>query len=354
VLIIEFGVVNMPLDDRKKRILEAVINDYILTAEPIGSRTIAKRYDLGVSSATIRNEMADLEEMGYLEQPHTSAGRIPSDKGYRFYVNNILEHYLNETYDYEFESFNEVFAEIDEIVKKYAKLLSSITNHTIVVKMPRIDENTIKKIQILPVDSNKLILLVMTESGIMKNYLISLKDNIDSNLFEFLNNLINNKMIGKRKREVDKTLRDEIKKESGNAIGFIDKITDTILNGLKQMDETDLYSEGISNILNFPEYKDLFKAKTFFDLIDNRDIMNSVLEPEDDSIEVTIGSESKFEEMWDLSIIKSTYKINGEIVGTFGIIGPTRMNYKRLINEINMMSNELSKVLSYIYQENKR
>ncbi|SNX55235.1 heat-inducible transcriptional repressor HrcA [Thermoanaerobacterium sp. RBIITD] len=344
----------MPLDDRKRKILEAIINDYILTAEPIGSRTIAKRYNLGISPATIRNEMADLEEMGYLEQPHTSAGRVPSDKGYRFYVNNIIEHYLNERYNNKFNIFNEMFAEIDEIVKKYARILSNMTNHTIVVKMPKINENTIKRVQIMPVDSNKIILLVITESGIIKNYLINLKENIDGSLFEFLNNLINNKVTGKREKEVNNDLKNEIKRESGNAKSIIDEITETIINGLKQMDETELYSEGTSNILNFPEYRDLIKARMFFDLIENKEIMNTILEPDDDLIDVTIGSENKFEEMKDLSIIKSTYKINGETVGTFGIIGPTRMNYKKLINEINTMSKELSRVLSYIYKDDKR
>jgi heat-inducible transcriptional repressor len=344
----------MPLDERKKKILEAIINEYILTVEPIGSRTIAKRYDLGISPATIRNEMADLEEMGYIEQPYTSAGRIPSDKGYRYYVNNIIENYLSETYLKNIELFDQMLVEIDDIVKKFAKFLSDRTKHTIVVKMPKIDENKIKRVQIMPVDSKKIVLLIITESGIIKNYLINLSMEIDCNNMEFLNNLLNDKIAGKNERDMNNNLKNEIKSRSRNAEFLIDEITNGIIKSLGQIEDIELYIEGSSNILNFPEYRDMIKAKNFFELLDNRDIMNTVLEPEQDILDVTIGSENKFDNMKDLSIIKATYLINEEIAGSLGIIGPTRMNYFKLLNEINVIAKELSYVLSNIYRDTER
>ncbi|SHF00666.1 heat-inducible transcription repressor HrcA [Thermoanaerobacter uzonensis DSM 18761] len=341
----------MPLDDRKKKILYAVITDYIMTAEPIGSRTIAKKYNIGLSSATIRNEMADLEEMGYLEQPHTSAGRIPSDKGYRFYVDSILRSYINNDSPISYNTREEIIAEFDEIVKKYAKILANITHHTTVAKMPRLNPDRIKRIQLIPVASNKIIFLVVTDTGIVKNHLLNLCQNVDRNVFEFLNNLLNDKISGKSEKDIFEFLEQDLRQMLGEMAFIADELINTILMSLKQLQETDIYADGTSHILDFPEYKDLSKAKNFFNLLENKLLLNEVLEPEVDFIDVRIGSENKFEEMKDLSVIKTTYKINGRVVGTIGIIGPTRMDYKKLISEINVMTKELSNLLSSIYND---
>lgn len=341
----------MPLDDRKKKILYAIINDYIMTAEPIGSRTIAKKYDIGLSSATIRNEMADLEDMGYLEQPHTSAGRVPSDKGYRFYVNSILENYLEERLIEDFPIYDEIVAEFDGIVKKYAKILSRMTHYTTVAKLPKVNTDKIKKIQLVPVDSTKMILLLVTDTGIVRNYLLNFCQNIDINIFEFLNNLLNDKIAGKNKKNIYDFLTNGIRPFLAGAEFLADELIKTIISSLKQMEEADVYTDGTANILDFPEYRDLIKAKNFFELLDNKFVLESILEPEVDFIDVTIGSENKFEEMKDLSLIKTTYKINGKVVGSIGILGPTRMNYLKLINEIYTMTKELSNILSNIYKD---
>ncbi|HHW56232.1 MAG TPA: heat-inducible transcription repressor HrcA [Clostridia bacterium] len=341
----------MPLDDRKKKILYAVITDYIMTAEPIGSRTIARKYNIGLSSATIRNEMADLEDMGYLEQPHTSAGRIPSDKGYRFYVDSILQNYLNNDPPISHNIREEIIAEFDEIVKRYARILATITRHTTVAKMPKLNPDKIKRIQIIPVASNKMILLVVTDTGIVKNYLLNFCQSVERDIFEFLNNLLNDKIAGKSEKDISEFLERDLRQMLGEVAFIADELIKTILLSLKQLQETDIYADGTSHILDFPEYKDLAKAKHFFNLLDNKSLLNEVLEPERDFIDVRIGSENKFEEMRELSIIKTTYKINNSVVGTIGIIGPTRMDYRRLINEINMMTKELSNLLSSIYND---
>ncbi|KHO62211.1 heat-inducible transcription repressor HrcA [Thermoanaerobacter sp. YS13] len=341
----------MPLDDRKKKILYAVITDYIMTAEPIGSRTIAKKYNIGLSSATIRNEMADLEEMGYLEQPHTSAGRIPSDKGYRFYVDSILRSYINNDSPISYNTREEIIAEFDEIVKKYAKILANITHHTTVAKMPRLNPDRIKRIQLIPVASNKIIFLVVTDTGIVKDHLLNLCQNVDRNIFEFLNNLLNDKIPEKSEKDIFEFLQQDLRQMLGEMAFIADELVNTILLSLKQLQETDIYADGTSHILDFPEYKDLSKAKNFFNLLENKLLLNEVLEPEVDFIDVKIGSENKFEEMKDLSVIKTTYKINGRVVGTIGIIGPTRMDYRKLISEINVMTKELSNLLSSIYND---
>lgn len=341
----------MPLDDRKKKILYAIINDYIMTAEPIGSRTIAKKYDIGLSSATIRNEMADLEEMGYLEQPHTSAGRIPSDKGYRFYVNSILKNYLDDSLSENFSTHDEIVAEFDEIVKKYAKILSRMTHHTTVAKLPKINPDKIKRIQLIPVDATKVIFLLVTDTGIVRNYLLNFCRNIDSNLFEFLNNMLNDNIAGKNEKDIYNFLAKDIRTLLADNEFVAEELVKIITSSLKQLEESDVYTDGTANILDFPEYRDWIKAKNFFELLDNKSVLNSILEPEIDFIDVTIGSENKFEEMKDLSLIKTTYKINGKVVGSIGILGPTRMNYLKLINEIYVMTKELSNILSNIYKD---
>lgn len=350
VLIIH-GVVKMPLDDRKKRILFAVVTDYIMTAEPIGSRTIAKKYNMGISSATIRNEMADLEEMGYLEQPHTSAGRIPSDKGYRFYVDTILQNFMKENLSPPPRVREEVIAEFDEIVKKYAKILADITHHATVAKMPKLNPDKIKRLQLIPVASNKMIMVVITDTGIVKNYLLNLCQSVDRNVFEFLNNLLNDKIAGKSEKAIFNFLEKELKDTLGDMAFMADELIKTILLSLKQLQETDVYTDGTLHILDFPEYKDLNKAKNFLSLLDNKSLLNEVLEPVDDFVDVKIGRENRFEEMRELSVIKTTYKINDRVVGTIGIIGPTRMDYRRLISELTLMTRELSNLLSSIYND---
>ncbi|MGB9780044.1 heat-inducible transcriptional repressor HrcA [Caldanaerobacter sp.] len=341
----------MPLDDRKKKILFAVVTDYILTAEPIGSRTIAKKYNMGVSSATIRNEMADLEEMGYLEQPHTSAGRIPSDKGYRFYVDTILKNFVKEEIVPPPKPREEVIAEFDEIVKKYAKILADMTRHATVAKMPKLNPDKIKKLQLIPVASNKIIMVVVTDAGIVKNYLLNLCQNVDRNVFEFLNNLLNDKIVGKSEKAIFEFLDKDLRRNLGEMAFMADELIKTILLSLKQLQETDVYTDGTLHILDFPEYKDLSKAKNFLSLLDNKSLLNEVLEPVEDFVDVKIGRENRFEEMRELSVIKTTYKINDRVVGTIGIIGPTRMDYKRLISELILMTRELSNLLSSIYND---
>lgn len=175
--------------------------------------------------------------------------------------------------------------------------------------------------------------------------------NVDRTIFEFLNNLLNEKIAGKNEKDVFEFLQQDLRHMLGEMVFIADELINTILLSLKQLQETDIYADGTSHILDFPEYKDLSKAKNFFNLLDNKSLLNEILEPEVDFIDVRIGSENKFEEMKDLSVIKTTYKINGRVVGTIGIIGPTRMDYRKLINEINVMTKELSNLLSNIYND---
>lgn len=346
----------MGLSERKKKILQAIINDYINTADPIGSRTIAKKYDLGLSSATIRNEMADLEDMGYLEQPHTSAGRIPSNRGYRFYVDQLMKKYkltVSEIRDIR-KAMKLKIEEIDKLINSCSQIVSKLTNYTAVVMSPQINKNTIKRLQLVPIDKYNMLLVIVTDSNVVKNKKIKSSELIDINSLNKLTNILNVKLKGLTIKEISDIDIQDINEEINIGTKIILSVMSAISEGIKEIDEADVFLGGTTNLLNFPEYNDIEKAREFINFLEQKKEIKNILiglEDEDD-MNVVIGDENKVIQMQDCSLIVSKYSVGDRVVGKIGIIGPTRMKYAKVISSLDYITKNLSYILmEYFYDD---
>lgn len=338
------------LDERKKRILQAIIDDYVSTAEPIGSRTIAKKYEMGLSPATIRNEMSDLEDMGYLQQPHTSAGRIPSDKGYRLYVDELMNQ--KELTEEELDAIRTVLIDkitaIEQIMKQTSALLSSITHYTSIVLLQSIKKNTIRHIQLLPIDQTNAVIVIVTESGVIKNNIIKLPETLDKESIVKLSNLLNEKLHGLTIESITLPVIQDIQKQMGKNKGLLMPILDIITCSIESIEDCDIYLDGISNILDYPEYNNIEKARSFMSAIKQKDTIFKLLnESNNEGINISIGIENYIQEMDDCSLVSTSYDIGGKTIGKIGIIGPKRMDYSKVVTTMNNVRNQLY----YIFED---
>ncbi len=335
----------MDLNERKLRILQAVISDYIHSAEPVGSRTLSKKYEMGISPATIRNEMSDLEEMGFLTHPHTSAGRVPSDKAYRLYVNDLMQ--KRELSPAEKETINERLhysvTELEKTMQYAAGLLSEITSLTSFAMTPRQDEDVLKFINLLPVDENTVVLMIVSESGKVQNTALRISVPYTEENLNLLSKAITYNYKGKT---ISQALTGDIIRDFESDIATMSKLSENIMpkfmKTLENMLNVNLYMDGLTNIFNIPEYNDLDKARTFLEMLNRKDDFTNVLVNRDDGVIVTIGNENKEDVMQDCSLITATYHIDGRLVGKIGVIGPTRMKYDEVISVIEYMTDNLS------------
>lgn len=329
----------------------AVIDSYIREAEPVGSRTISKEYDLGISSATIRNEMSDLEELGYLSKPHTSSGRIPSDKAYRFYVNNILRNNQIKIDVKKKEEIKKLLTqqskEIDELIQNSAKILSAITSYTALAMSPQIRNMKLKHIQLVSIDDNEILIILVGSSGIVKNIIFRTHEAVLEDQLERLSNFLNNKLKGFTVSEIERAIKYNILNEMYQYKSIIDKIIPIIVNSLEDYSDVEVYANGVTNIFDFPEYKDANKAKTFISFIEDKEqLANLLLKSSLNSeLEITIGSENVYDEIKDCSLVTTTYRIGDKIIGKIGVIGPTRMDYSMAISSIKLFSENLTEIL---------
>ena len=337
----------MAIDERKIKILQAIINDYIMTGEPVGSRTIAKRYDLGVGSATIRNEMADLEEMGYLEQPHTSAGRIPSNKGYRLYVDKLMEDSML-TIDEELKIkeyiINSAMYEIDKIVKQACSLLSELTNLTTVVQAPSVRSSNIRSIQLLPIDNHNLISVIVADSGVIKNHRIRINNMPKPETIQMINKVLNLRLKNLTIEDINLEVINNLKRELAGFDEVFNGILPALYETLKESNNTEIFVEGATNIFNYPEYNDIEKAKEILSLINNKDSILGLIEPGSD-ITIRIGEENFYEAAKDCSIISAEYCLDGKPIGKIGLIGPKRINYSKVVAIMDKVMKELNESL---------
>ncbi len=348
----------MELNERKRKILNTIINEYISSAEPIGSRHIAKHADLGLSSATIRNEMADLEEMGYLEQPHTSAGRIPSDKGYRFYVNELMGGYEATQQDIDLltAAMTVKIHQFDKVIRQASMLLSQLTNYTAFLMAPEMKHGAIKTIELIPIDNTSMLIVLVTNEGIMKNKRVIIPRGINSEYIPKISSVLKEKLTGLSLDEIGVKKINEIKQALGAneemlfpVLEFISEIIDDIQK------ETDVYLSGVSNIFNFPEYRDIDRAKEFIEFLDDKNSITKAVtdtdEDDDRVIRIKIGKENDMDIMQNSSLVTANYRVGGRNVGKIGIIGPTRMNYSKVVANINQISQYLEKLLNEIYYD---
>ena len=334
----------MEIDSRKIKILQAIIDDYINTAEPVGSRTIAKKYDLGISSATIRNEMADLEDMGYLEQLHTSSGRKPSNKGYRLYVDKLMMvPSLTEEQEQLIKGkiINAALFEIDKIVKEATLLLSDLTKLTCIVKAPSVNKSSLKQIQLLSIDSTNILVVIITDTGLIKNFIIKTINPLDSNSILKINNLLSHRLKGLTIEEINLKVINTLKNDLGNNDDIFNAIIPALYESLNEQNSDDVYLEGATNIFNYPEYNDIDRAKQFLSLLDDEENIKKLLNT-NGSISVKIGDENYVQEANDLSVISATYSYGGRPLGTIGLIGPTRMPYSKVISVLSKVISELN------------
>lgn len=338
--------------DRKLKILQAIIDDFINTAQPVGSRTIAKRYDLGVSSATIRNEMSDLEELGYLVQPHTSAGRIPSDLGYRLYVDNLMRQNdigLKQKQLIRKLLINKM-CEVEDLVQQSSKILSQITNLTSLSLSPQFKKSKLKNIKLVQIDNDKVLLVLVANNGIIKNTVLRM-NNISQSVLNKISNILQDKLIGMTIEDISDEVIKGLKNEIYEYRTTIETLVPILKNTLEEIDDCDINFDGITNIFNLPEYADINRAKQFLSIIEKKELLYEALnDSKKEGIIIRIGHENHVDEIKDCSLITATYKLNGRVIGKIGVIGPTRMEYSRIVPVIEYMTNTITDVLKDIYK----
>jgi len=341
----------MELNERKMKILQAIITSYLETAEPVGSRTISKSYDLGLSPATIRNEMSDLEELGLIMQPHTSSGRIPSDKGYRLYVDILLETQKAQVKKIALlENLVEKADRIENLLQDIAKMLAKETHYATMISTPQYKKSKIKNIQLIALEPNKLLAVVVTDGNSVRNYMIDIKDDVEQNVLNRLTFILNEHLYGLSLEQINLPLIQSIQKYADIHFEIISKVLDVVCQTIQSIDDTDIYTSGTTNILKLPEFSDVQKAMELIDTFEEKaalkNLLNSVIaSTEDGSIKIKIGEEIEVEEMKDCSIITTSYCIGGELVGAIGIIGPKRMDYLNTISSLKCLIEQMEKKL---------
>ena len=326
----------MGLSARKMEILQAVVTEYVKTALPVGSRTIARRYKLGFSPATIRNEMADLEEMGYLLQPHTSAGRIPSQKGYRYYVDELMQEIqLNDEEKkriYGIFSF-EKMREVEDIIRHASKLVSSLTNYTSLILGPRLQKSAFKKLQIMPIDGQRALLVLVADTGVIKNKVINLPKALSQGELNKIVTYLNRRLEGLTIDRITGRLIRELRRDLYQHINFLET-TFTLLEESLAEDESRVFLGGTTNIFNQPEFGNIEKVKSLLMLFEQHSLLANMLSRPltgVDGVIIKIGRENILEEVQECSLVMTTYCLGKEVVGTIGILGPTRMEYSRVV-----------------------
>lgn len=337
----------MELDERKLKILQAIIRNYLETGEPVGSRTISKYTDLNLSSATIRNEMADLEELGYIIQPHTSAGRIPSDKGYRLYVDTMLEAKVQEVEDMK-ELLIEKADKIDLLLKQVARLLAVNTNYATLVTKPQYRSKKVKFIQLTEVDTTQLLAIIVLEGNVVKNKMIAIRDTIEKDILLKFNIVFNTFLQGLDLKEINMPVIQKIKEQAGNYSNLVSDILDTIAQAISEEEEVEVYTSGATNILKYPELNDMEKITelmgTFEEQKQLTELINKSENLDNGGIQVYIGSETPVEAMKDCSVVTATYEIEDGVYGKIGIIGPKRMDYEKVVGTLHTLMVQLDDI----------
>ncbi len=333
----------MELNERKLNILKAIVKDYIDTAEAVGSRTISKKHDLGVSAATIRNEMADLEELGYLIQPHTSAGRVPSEKGYKLYVNSLMGNAeLSDEEKIIIEKcIRKNVSNIKDLIHETSKLLSQLTNYTTVaVTKSLVNQSNIKHIQLVSMNDNKILLIVVTDKGDIKNAYISNDSYLEQSKLNLISDNLTKRLSGKSITEIDNKLIAFIKYEISEYSILVENLINALNFNIVE-DDLSVSLNGATNIFNYPEFNDVIKAKSFLNMLEQKETITTMVKSkgiQKDNINIIIGSDNDCDIAKECSVVTATYNIDKDLVGRISFIGPTRMDYARIYAIVNYMS----------------
>ncbi len=347
----------MDLSERKQRILQAIIDEYIGTAEPVGSRSISKRDELGLSSATIRNEMADLEDMGYLVKPHTSAGRIPSDTGYRFYVNSLMQQYQVSANAVEVlrRELTDRISQLDMLIKKASAVTSALTEYTTVVTSPAFNRLVIRKIDIIAMAGGNAMLILVTKSGVVKNRMIAV--DITEQESRKITEALNEGLAGVVADDVDETLLAHIAGRLSITDGIPTEKAMTVLKYVYEFiaahDERDVYVDNVRSILRYPEFSDVNKARDMLSFLENRDNLIKIIDSgnNNDGVGIKIGTENNIRELENTSLITVNYKAGGKMLGKIGVIGPKRMNYAKVVASLDLISHYIDDILKELFTQ---
>ncbi len=343
----------MELDDRKLKILKAVIQNYLETGEPVGSRTISKYADLNLSSATIRNEMADLEELGYILQPHTSAGRIPSDKGYRLYVDNMMEekekelNFREKEVDEMKQFLIKKVDKVEDLLQNMAKLLATNTNYATMITTPQSHRNKVKFIQMSQVEPEKMLCVVVVEGNIIKNNMIDVEEELTSEEILKLNILFNNSLSGLTLDEINMSIVSQMTGQAGSHMKLVKSVLEAVVDAIKSADDLEIYTSGATNIFKYPELSESKRASELICTLEEKQLLTNLIsdrleEGDNKGIQVYIGNETPVNTMKDCSVVTATYELQDGVKGTIGIIGPKRMDYEKVVETLKTVKEQLN------------
>ena len=346
----------MELDDRKLKILKAIIQNYLETGEPVGSRTISKYAELNLSSATIRNEMSDLEEMGYIVQPHTSSGRIPTDKGYRLYVDNMMQEREASLANKEKEVrdmkdfLTEKVDRVEELLKKVAKTLANDTNYATVVSGPQYHHNKLKFIQLSQMEPRKILTVIVMDGNLIKNKVIDVDEEITPEMLLKLNILLNSSLNGLTLEEINLSIISKMQNQAGEHVDLVKQVLDSVAETIGSADDLQIYTSGATNIFKYPELSDSSKASELIYTLEEKerltDLITDSLDNEDNrGIQVYIGNETPVQTMKDCSVVTANYELSDGLRGTIGIIGPKRMDDEKVVQTLQTIREQLDTVL---------
>lgn len=335
------------LDDRKLKILQAIIRNYLETGEPVGSRTISKYTDLNLSSATIRNEMSDLEELGYIVQPHTSAGRIPSDKGYRLYVDMLLKDKVQEVDDMR-DMLIEKADRLENLLQQVAKLLAVNTQYTTMISTPQYKKK-VKFIQLTEVDNNQILAVIVFERNIVKNKIINISATLNKETLLKLNIIMNTFLQGLDLGEINLPVISQMKDQAGDYRALVNDILDAIMQAVSEEDDIEIFTSGTTNILRYPELSDREKACDLLYTLEEKKVLTEFIQDKMDDeesrgIQVYIGDETPVDSMKECSVVTATYEIEEGVYGKVGIIGPKRMDYQKVVNTLQSLMAQLDDI----------
>lgn len=338
----------MELDERKLKILKAIISNYLETGEPVGSRTISKYTDLNLSSATIRNEMADLEELGLIMQPHTSAGRIPTDAGYRLYVDRMMVEKDTEMEEMKTQLLERV-DKMESLLKQVAKVLAYNTNYATLVTAPQYQNSKLKFIQLSQVDENQLLAVIVVDGNVIKNKLMQVERLLGNDELLKLNVLLNTFLQGASLQDINLEMIQTIKTQAGEFADVMEKIFQGIAEAIHEADEVEIYTSGTTNMLKYPELGNIEQTTKLLEALEDRQglgelIDESINSDNSNGIQVYIGEESPVSNMKDCSIVTATYELAEGAKGTIGIIGPKRMDYQKVVSTLKNLTGELDTI----------
>ncbi|MFO8059893.1 MAG: heat-inducible transcriptional repressor HrcA [Bacillota bacterium] len=340
----------MQLDERKRRVMRAIVEAYVLNAQPVGSRTIARDYDLGVSPATIRNEMSDLEGMGYLEQPYTSAGRVPSDLGYRFYVDQLVM--VSTPASEQLEQIRRLLehrvSAVEAVLQTAGRILAEVTDCLAVVAAPYPEESTLNAVEIISLRPGRAMLLVITEEGCVHNQILDLPDEIGDDALRHASQVITRFLHGERLRDiVDGPIWWELRSE----LNYCRRLLDVAAEALTSRDrsQVDFHLEGAVNIMKQPEFQDVRRAQKVLTALSRHSVMRDMFSPfPAEGVFALIGRENVYEDIWDCSVVSAVYHIDGRPSGRLGVLGPRRMDYGKIMGVVKAITEAVSDVLSHL------